>query len=221
MSLTLPKAVLFDWDNTLADSFLPIQQALNHTFRFMGRELWTMAETRKHVGGSLRDNFPLMFGERWREAAKVFYKHFDGHHLKGIEPMPGAGDLLSTFKEAGTFVGIVSNKRGDYLRQEVAYLGWNDYFAKIVGANDAVEDKPATAPVHLALRGSGTAPGPDVWFVGDNALDVSCAEASGCLPILINGAAHWPEGSPLPKWQFDDCFELAACIRNLNSSAFP
>lgn len=215
MPLTLPKAVLFDWDNTLANSFLPIQQALNHTFRYMGRELWSIAETRKNVGASLRDNFPRMFGERWREAAKVFYKHFEGHHLKGIEPMPGADDVLSVLKEAGAFVGIVSNKRGDYLRREVAYLGWNDYFATIVGANDATEDKPATAPVYLALQGSGTVPGPDVWFVGDNALDVSCAESSGCLPILVSGVDDWSAEFPPPEWQFDDCFELASCIRNI------
>ena len=215
MPLTRPKATLFDWDNTLANSLLPVHQALNHTLRYMGHEPWSLDQMRERVGRSLRDNFPLMFGARWQEAAQVFYKKFDDHHLKGIEPMPGAVDLFSTLKNASIFVGIVSNKRGDYLRKEVAYLGWNDFFESIVGANDADEDKPATAPVHLALTGSGTAPGREVWFVGDSALDVACAEASGCIPILVNCVGGWTGDKPPPKWRFDDCFALAEYIRAL------
>src|SRR3546814_8180675 len=33
--------------------------------------------------------------------------------------------------------------------------GWDGYFGGVIGANDAVEDKPSAAPVHLVLDGTG------------------------------------------------------------------
>jgi phosphoglycolate phosphatase-like HAD superfamily hydrolase len=39
----------------------------------------------------------------------------------------------------------------------------------------------------MALDGSGVAPGPDVWFVGDGAIDVQCAVAAGLTPVVLDG----------------------------------
>tara|TARA_R100001086_G_scaffold137349_1_gene71705 strand:- start:1375 stop:1527 length:153 start_codon:yes stop_codon:yes gene_type:complete len=40
--LTLPRAVVFDWDNTLVDTWPIIHDALNHTFRAWGLREWTL-----------------------------------------------------------------------------------------------------------------------------------------------------------------------------------
>ncbi|MBV8776512.1 MAG: HAD family hydrolase, partial [Alphaproteobacteria bacterium] len=74
---------------------------------------------------------------------------------------------------------------GTVLRSEAEHLGWTPFFGAIVGAGDAHADKPHCAPVELALRPSGVAPGPDVWFVGDTAVDMECALAAGCVPVLL------------------------------------
>ena len=57
---------------------------------------------------------------------------------------------------AGWPQGVVSNKAGAFLRREVTYLGWNRFFGPVVGAGDAVADKPAPAPLLLALQQDGT-----------------------------------------------------------------
>ena len=44
-ALTRPKAVLFDWDNTLVDSWAVIHAALNETLTAMDHPNWTRAET--------------------------------------------------------------------------------------------------------------------------------------------------------------------------------
>jgi phosphoglycolate phosphatase len=41
MKLTKPKAILFDWDNTLADTWPTIHQAMSETFAAMGQEPWS------------------------------------------------------------------------------------------------------------------------------------------------------------------------------------
>src|SRR5208282_3945389 len=85
------------------------------------------------------------------------------------------------------------NKPGPVLRSEVAHLGWTPLFGAIVGAGDTHIDKPHRAPVELALRPSGIPPGPDVWFVGDTAIDMECALGAGCVPVLLGEIDASPE----------------------------
>ena len=44
-----PQAILFDWDNTLVDTWLTIHEALNHVMAAMDKPLWSLAETRARV----------------------------------------------------------------------------------------------------------------------------------------------------------------------------
>ncbi|MEE8204058.1 MAG: HAD family hydrolase [Alphaproteobacteria bacterium] len=215
MRLKLPRAALLDWDNTLVDSFAVIHKAYDETFRAMGLPTWTYEETCARVARSMRESFPELFGERWREARDLYRGAYAAHHLDHVRPLPGADDLLAVLAEAGVYLAVVSNKTGEYLRAEVDHLGWRGYFGRVVGAADAAEDKPAAAPVALALQGSGVAPGKDVWFVGDNVIDVACAEAAGCVPVIVRGAVETGDEAALAavRWRFDGCTELAAVVR--------
>ena len=44
-----PRAILFDWDNTLVDNWPAIHDALNTTFAAMGHGLWTLDETKARL----------------------------------------------------------------------------------------------------------------------------------------------------------------------------
>src|SRR3954453_5361092 len=68
--ITRPHAILFDWDNTLVDSWATIHEALNVVMAAMGSPLWSLQETKQRVRLSLRESFPLHFGERWEEAKR-------------------------------------------------------------------------------------------------------------------------------------------------------
>ena len=70
-----PRAILFDWDNTLVDSWPVIHQSLGATFDAMGHEPWSFEETKINVRLSLRDSFPKMFGDRWQDARRPFKRH--------------------------------------------------------------------------------------------------------------------------------------------------
>lgn len=184
-ALTRPHAILFDWDNTLVDNWPAIHDALNTTFAAMGHELWTFEQTRERLRRSLRDSFPEMFGEKWHQARDVFYARFEEVHLERLVPMAGSREALAWLAGEDIYLALVSNKTGEYLRKEAAALGWQDYFGQIIGATDAPADKPAPEPVHMALAGSGITAGPDVWFIGDAAVDVQCALAAGLTPVAL------------------------------------
>jgi phosphoglycolate phosphatase len=187
-SLSRPRAIIFDWDNTLVDSWGTIHDALNFLMAAMERPLWTIEETRERVRLSLREAFPAMFGERSQEAQQIYLDRFRAIHLERLTALPGREAMLRNLAAQKIYLAVVSNKTGAVLRHEVAHLGWTALFGAIVGAGDAHTDKPHCAPVELALQPSGIAPGRDVWFVGDTAIDMECALAAGCVPVLLGVA---------------------------------
>jgi phosphoglycolate phosphatase len=184
--LPAPRALLFDWDNTLVDTWATIHHALTVTFEAMGERPWTLEETKQRVRKSAREAFPELFGDRAEKATHLFYDTFERSHLEHLRERTGAGAMLAELAaREGLRLGVVSNKSGDYLRAEAAHLGWQGHFHRLVGALDAQRDKPARDPVDLCLVGSGLAAGPGVWFVGDTDVDLQCAVAAGCTPVLI------------------------------------
>jgi phosphoglycolate phosphatase len=183
-----PKSVIFDWDNTLADNWGAVSDALNTTFAAMGHEPWTVDETKARVRASLRDSFPAMFGDAWTEARKIFYDRYAAIHIRHLTTLDGAAEILHWLAGEGLYLGVVSNKSGDYLRAEAEELGWSKYFGHLVGATDAAADKPAPEPADMVLSGSGLSPGPDIWYVGDGAIDVTFAMNTRMTPVVVMGA---------------------------------
>ena len=216
-ALSRPRAALLDWDNTLVDSFPLIHVSINHTLKAMGHETWSYDKTCQTIAASMRDFFPNLFQDRWEEARDIFYGSYANRDLDKIKPLPGAVDLLAALKDADIYLAVVSNKSGHSLRQEISHLGWEGYFGRVVGATDASADKPAPAVIEFALEGSGIAPGRDVWFVGDNAIDIDCALSAGCIPLIVEGAFAKRENPALDRAvrKFNNCLEIAALVRRI------
>lgn len=212
-----PRAVLFDWDNTLVDSWPTIEDALNATLVAFGHAPWSRDEVKRRVRKSMRDSFPKLFGERWEEAGRVFYARYSAIHVEKLTPIEGAAEMLAELAEAGFYLGVVSNKKGEFLRREAATLGWDRHFGRLVGALDAPRDKPAIEPILLALEGSGIAPGREVWLAGDADVDLECAQNATCVPILLR--EHPPEEGEFqshpPIQYFSDCRALSRALKSL------
>jgi phosphoglycolate phosphatase len=214
-----PRALLFDWDNTLVDTWETIHDALVVTFAAMGHEPWTMQETKLRVAKSLRDAFPAIFGARWEAARTLYLDTFKATHLERLRTLEGAVELIAELAGAGFYLAVVSNKTGEILRREAEHLGWSRHFARLVGAGDAALDKPHAAPVLLALEGSAIACG-EAWYVGDTALDMECARNAGCLGVLLGARpledatfARFP-----PDLHFPGCAALGRHIGGLAGS---
>jgi phosphoglycolate phosphatase len=211
-----PRAILFDWDNTLVDSWGTIHEALNFVMGAMGKPEWSLDDTRTRVRLSLRESFPMHFGERWQEAQTIYLDRFREIHLDRLTALPGREAMLHSLAAQGIFLGVVSNKTGPLLRREVERLGWSSFFGSVIGAGDAAADKPACEPVHLALAPSGIPAGEDVWFVGDTAIDMECAKNSGCVGVLLGEAMSEDEFARFaPQLSFADEATLFRSVEGL------
>jgi len=210
-----PRAILFDWDNTLVDGWAAIEAGLNAAFREFGLPQWNRAQVLANVRRALRESFPELFGTEWERARDIFCAEVRACHLQVLHPMPGAAAAL----EAGAALlpmGVVSNKQGPLLRAEAAHLGWDRHFGPLIGAGDAAADKPNPAPILMALESLGLSPAPDIWYVGDTALDMQAARAAGVRAVLMGDASHDGGIAGVGADQiFTNCHELAVALSSL------
>jgi len=208
----LPKAILFDWDNTLVDTWRMAFDAMNLARKALGLSEFTIEEFWSRPHHSMRDAAVDLFGEHFKEGEKLFYEAVEKLHLKELKKLHGAELLLDQVKDLGIYMGIVSNKDGHHLRKEVEHLGWKSHFHKVIGARDMEEDKPSPIPVYAALLNSTIDPSHDVWFVGDSIVDVHCARASGCVPVVVGHGEASRQGDIIHA---KDCQGLANLLLKL------
>ncbi len=215
--ISRPRGLIFDWDNTLVDTWPTIHEALRQTFEAMDVEPWTFAQTRQRVRRSMRESFPELFGDRWTDARDIFYDAYESVHLTSLTPCEGAVEGLEALSNDRYYMGVISNKTGRYLRSEADHLGWSDYFGNLVGAGDAARDKPAPEPVSQALEGSGLEPSGEVWMIGDAGVDMEIAHITGLVPILVK--AEEPDPAEFakhpPRFHVADIPELVRLIYRL------
>ena len=192
--LSKPAAIFLDWDGTLVDSFAFLLSAHNHVRGIIGLPPFTAETFNEYFGQPREILYKNLYGERREDAKKHFEQFVLQNHLKALKPLPGAQDVVNTIRAMGVPSGIISNKKGDFIRKEIESFGWTPYFAAIVGAGEAPQDKPAADPLLLAIALAGVdAPRESIWYVGDSETDARCAFAAGCPFIFIN---HNDEHSP-------------------------
>ena len=180
-----PKVILFDWDNTLVDSFGLIASVMNHTLVQFGKKPWTQEESRLYIQRSGREAMQTYFGDQHKEASDFFYRSYEEQNY-ALALLPDAYDLLATLSQQGVKMGIVSNKHPNLMHPELKALKVFSFFDVCIGAGEAEQDKPAPDPVLLALKQMNQKPEKEsVWFVGDMPVDWICAEASGCFSVAM------------------------------------
>jgi phosphoglycolate phosphatase len=210
--LEKPKAILLDWDNTLADSWGVIHKCLNKAFEAYDLEPWSLDDLRNNRGNihhSLRQSFPRFFGDKWEDARDIYYKHFKDCHIAEIKLLEGADKTIEKLAESDAYVAIVSNKTGQYLRDELEHLKISDHFDAIIGATDAKNDKPYADPLHLALEKSEMSKNDfsnHVWMVGDSKTDIEAAKNFGCKGIQY--------GSAVLESEYDDHIHFKISCHN-------
>ena len=209
-----PEVLLFDWDNTLVDGWRGITAALNAALDAFDKPRWSLQETKERARVSLKEAFPVLFGPGWERARDIFYDRFQADHLAHVAPMDGAEAALTACTAWPR--GVVSNKKGDFLRAEVAFLGWDHHFSAVIGAGDAAADKPDPAPIHLALKRMGFEASPSVWYLGDTAMDMKAARAAGVTAVLVGDADHdGGVAQAAPDIHVHGGHDLAALLKSL------
>ena len=180
-----PSIIIFDWDNTLIDSWYIQDFVLSKALSELGITSWDIdaAETYKHH--SLKDALPHIFGDDWLRVREAYYRYFEKAHIDLLKPVENAEKVLQYFSQKGVVLSIASNKTAQYLREEVHHMNLDKYFYKIIGSGDVLHDKPCIDPIVGALKGIKEIEKERIWFIGDSPVDMECAVNFGCKPIFF------------------------------------
>jgi phosphoglycolate phosphatase len=182
---TLPKAVLFDFDGTLADSYPAITASVNHVRELHSLPPIGVAEVRKHVGHGAIYLMEQAVGGPDPEADLARYR---AHHPTVMDRLttllPGAAEALAVLRGWGIRLGVCSNKPRMFTEQLLGHLGVANVFEVVVGPEDVKRLKPDPDMLVLALSrlGLGTA---EVLYVGDTLVDIQTAHAAGVRVFVL------------------------------------
>lgn len=184
MSVMPPvRAVLFDFDGTLADSFSAITASVNHVLQHFGRPSMTEEQVRGLVGHGLLNLMETVVPGADPEAAAHVYRTHHPSVLKLTRLLPGVLDGLNRLKQHGTILGICSNKPSNFTRALLDVLEIAPHFQVVFGPEDAGAAKPDPAMVIQAMAQVGVLP-TESLFVGDMVVDVETGRRAG-VPTWI------------------------------------
>lgn len=144
--------ILWDWDNTLVDTFEAIWKAQNDMRIHYGLEPWSKKEAKNAMNTSGRNLIKNLVGEDKATEARAFYLDRYAVHAQSIQLKDGALDLLNFAKQNGFCCVLASNKAGTILKSEVSRQMPLDTFDLIIGAEEAPEDKPSKVFTDKALE---------------------------------------------------------------------
>jgi phosphoglycolate phosphatase len=201
------RAVLFDFDGTLADTAADLGAALNRLRADYGLPALAQESVRPHASsgarGLLRIGFDLVPGDARYDAMRAaFLDHYDAHVCVETRLFPGIADLLGELQARGLSWGIVTNKSQRFTYRIAAALGLQERAACIVCGDTTPHLKPHPAPLLHAARELRIAPG-ECWYVGDDLRDVQAARAAGMRSVAVEyGYGGLDNGAP-PAWNAD------------------
>ena len=184
------RAVLFDFDGTLADSFAAITASTNHVRRLYGLPELPEAAVREYVGFGLVDLMTrLAPGADPAEAVSHYRDHHPSVMIGGTRLMPGVAETLPVLRQRGLRLAVCSNKNVAFTEKLTAALGVGQYMAAVLGPESVGgRAKPNPAMLIEGLTRLSVSAGEAV-YVGDMAVDVHTARAAGLPVWLVPGGA--------------------------------
>jgi phosphoglycolate phosphatase len=179
------RAILFDFDGTLIDSYPAITASVNHVRSLYRLPPLPEPEVRRHVGRGPLHLLQQTVGQGDPQANVAAYRaHHPSVFRTGTRLLPGARDALATLAGRGYQLGVCSNKPVAFTRELVGFLGVESWLCLVLGPEDVARPKPAPDMLLAALPRLGVLP-TDVLYIGDMVVDIETARAAGTAVWVI------------------------------------
>jgi len=178
------RAVLFDWDGTLADSAERTYGCYVRVFSAYGIGYDHAAFERTYSPDWYRtyDQVGLP-REHWPDADARWLSCYASEPSRLL---PGVREALERLAGRGLAQGLVSSGDGTRVRREIETLGLERFFGAVVCGGETARRKPDPEPLLVALERLGVAP-TETAYVGDSPEDVVMARAAGAFAVGIPG----------------------------------
>ncbi|HEV2292592.1 MAG TPA: HAD-IA family hydrolase [Tepidisphaeraceae bacterium] len=179
-----PKAIIFDMDGTLADTFPLVVAAWNAALsRHAGRD-FSAEEVIARFGipdpAMIRRELPEHLGD---EAVEAYHLHYEQQHAGLARAFEGVCEMLEGIQQRGLPRGVMTGKGRQSAMISLRALGWERMFDAVVTGEDVARQKPDPEGLFLVARQLGVSPR-DCVFVGDSPADIGAGKNAAMRTIV-------------------------------------
>lgn len=197
------KAVIFDLDGTLLNTYEDLANAVNYALSQNGLPTHP-AEKYKIFAGNGTDMMitrALPEDKRNEETLKkvrdIYFEYYNAHSGECTRPYDGIVELLDELKARNMKLAVVSNKIDFMTRAVVKEYFGDGTFDFVTGQCDGIIPKPDPSMVYKVLEQFGVTAEESV-FVGDSGVDAETGKNAGMFTVGV-------------LWGFRDKKELLEC----------
>jgi AHBA synthesis associated protein len=179
-----PRAVIFDMDGVLVDSFAVMREAFAIAYaEVVGPGPAPFDEYSRHLGRYFPDIMKIMGLPPAMQEPFVRESYRLAHRVPLFGGVP---ELLVDLRSRGLRLAVATGKSGSRARSLLDLLGVLDLFDHVIGSDEVARSKPAPDIVLRALELLDV-PANEAVMVGDAWTDLVSAQAAGVSAI----AALW------------------------------
>src|SRR3989338_7361076 len=180
------KAILFDMDGVILDSFEASYKIFNELRKKRKLGIMSSEEYRKSVwGGFFADNVRKYLKTNDAAGIEIYHKQLILKYKNEVKLMTGAEKVLKAIKKKNIKIGLVTNTLRGQTEDKLRHHEIKNYFDAIVTGSDVERVKPYPDPVLKLCNKLGVMP-EEVIIVGDTKFDYKAGKAAGCMVVGLN-----------------------------------
>lgn len=211
------RALIFDFDYTLADSSEAIVECFNYAFISCGLPVVTPEKIHPLIGISLPESFKLLNNVTDHNQVEQLRHHFrtrgDQIALEMTHLYDSSRKVIPDLHRAGYRLGIVSTKYRYRIMAVLESTGLDSHFETIVGGGDVEKHKPHPEGLDLIIERMDLSRDETV-YIGDSTADAMAAQTAGLdfIGVLTGVTGRETLSKYKPLAVVEDLCELALFV---------
>ena len=182
------RAVLFDFDFTLADSSAGVVECFAHGFERVGLPNVEAERVRRTIGLTLDEALRILHGVDDPLVVRNFFDAFRERAADVMVPstrfLERALEAVQACRDARVATAICSTKKRSHIEGVLERDGVASLFDVVIGHDDVAAAKPAPDALHAALARLDV--GTDrALYVGDHPVDAEAATRAGVAFVAV------------------------------------
>lgn len=211
------KAVIFDWDLTLWNSWDIHLELMNWTAAVLGYPRPIHGDLAVEYSRPFLEHLAWFFPGDQEMVLKTYMDYYRAVVWQDQRLYKGIPELIRQLKNHAYLTGILSDKRQVFGIPEFEFSELGNLIDRAVFFSDEMSPKPDPAGLKDVMESLGVCP-EECLFIGDSHRDIECAKRAGAW----SGAAMWASVEPelvialRPEFIWDNVGDVAVTL-NLRS----
>tara|TARA_Y100000310_G_scaffold305622_1_gene345930 strand:+ start:306 stop:1013 length:708 start_codon:yes stop_codon:yes gene_type:complete len=180
------KAVLFDLDGVIIDSFDAWHSVFNHVRKdFKLKEISKDDFRKNNWGTSAEQDAKKYYKNKTTKEIEDIYKKLMLKNVHKTKIMPDAKKVLKAIKKKKIKIGLVTNSFNNIVNKALKFHKIESYFDEVITSDDVEKPKPYPDSIIKLCNRLKIMPDESI-YVGDTKTDYNAGKAAGCFVIGLN-----------------------------------